>query len=233
MFTKVKKYTVLFSLLGLPALCILFFASADHVFKPLAYFGPQEILNKEVNGATIKDTVRFTVPDFSFVNQDNEEITLEKLADKILIVNFFFTSCPTICPKATAQLSRVQRKTIDFDDVITLSHTVDPKRDTPEVLKKYAEDHFVDTKRWMFLTGEKSKLYDMAFNGYYLNAGEDFNAPGGFFHSDVVVLIDKDRHIRGIYQGTDTDEVDRLIEEVSVLKKFELIAKKEAKNGRN
>lgn len=121
----------------------------------------------------------------------------------------------------TAQLKRAAFTLRELNDFRILSHTVDPKNDTVETLKRYAEKNKINTEKWFMVTGSKESIYDVALNGYFLNAMEDSDAPGGFLHSEMMILVDKNKNIRGIYDGTDTEEVDRLMEEVRLLKKEE------------
>ena len=159
-----------------------------------------------------------TIPSFAFTTIDSLEVSHRDVAGKIKIVDYFFTHCPTICPLLSSQLSRTQsilrKKSVSNEDVIILSHSVDPLRDTPKRLSEYAENMNADTSGWKFMTGNKTDLYDQARYGYYLTAMESDTAAGGFFHSDTFVLVDKLDRIRGYYDGTSTSEVDEMISHV-------------------
>lgn len=159
-----------------------------------------------------------TIPSFAFTTIDSLEVSHRDVEGKIKIVDYFFTHCPTICPLLSSQLSRTQsilrKKSVGNEDVIILSHSVDPFRDTPERLSEYAENINADTSGWKFMTGNKDDLYDQARYGYYLTAMESDTAAGGFFHSDTFVLVDKLDRIRGYYDGTSTYEVDEMISHV-------------------
>ena len=161
-----------------------------------------------------------TVPAFAFTGIDSVEISHRSVEGKVKIVDYFFTHCPTICPIMSSQLARGQQW-LDArnltDDVVLLSHSVDPVRDTPECLKTYATQLGADTTSWKFLTGEKEDLYDQARHGYYLTALESDTAAGGFFHSDTFVLVDQRDRIRGFYDGTSTDEVDAMLMDAAQL----------------
>ena len=152
-----------------------------------------------------------TIPSFAFTTIDSLEVSHRDVEGKIKIVDYFFTHCPTICPLLSSQLSRTQsilhKKSVSNEDVIILSHSVDPVRDTPERLSEYAENMNADTSGWKFMTGNKDDLYDQARYGYYLTAMESDTAAGGFFHSDTFVLVDKLDRIRGYYDGTSTYDV--------------------------
>lgn len=161
------------------------------------------------------------VPPFAFTNLDGREYSHRDVGERVRVVDYFFTHCPTICPVMSSQLVRLQaqmRKAgITEDEVVILSHTVDPTRDTPERLLEYATRIGADTAQWKFLTSSEADLYDMARNGYYLTALPSDTAAGGFFHSDVFALIDEQGRIRGYYDGTATEEVDQLLNHLKQL----------------
>ena len=162
-----------------------------------------------------------TVPPFAFLSIDSIEVTNRDVEGKIKIVDYFFTHCPTICPILSSQLARTQEiladRGITNEDLIILSHSVDPTRDTPKRIDEYAKMMNADTTQWKFLTGNKEDLYEQAKEGYLLTALESDTAAGGFFHSDIFALIDKEDKIRGMYDGTSTAEVDEMILDIHKL----------------
>lgn len=162
-----------------------------------------------------------TIPPFAFWGIDSVEVTNRDVKGKVRVVDYFFTHCPTICPLLSSQLARTQSilnsRGITKKDVMILSHSVDPERDTPERMKWYAERMGADTSQWKFLTGDKDDLYEHAKLGYYLTALPSDTAAGGFFHSDVFALIDRQDRIRGYYDGTSTTEVDEMILDIHKL----------------
>jgi protein SCO1 len=162
-----------------------------------------------------------TVPPFAFTGLDSVEVSHYNTEGKVRVVDYFFSHCPTICPVMSSQLARLQgeavRRGLGADDLLILSHTVDPERDTPERLEEYAMQLGADTSWWKFVTGEQDDLYDMARHGYYLTALESDTAEGGFFHSDTFVLVDRLDRIRGYYDGTSTKEVDKLLNDLEQL----------------
>jgi protein SCO1 len=176
--------------------------------EPLPYLG-----NHEINGS---DTVYHRIPDFAFVNQDSNTVTNETFEDKIYLADFFFISCPTICPKVKKQMLRIYDKYKNEDELMLLSHTIDPKRDTVGRLKQYAQNLGVDDGKWQFVTGEQDRIYEIA-DDYMSIAREDPEAPGGFDHSGWILLIDKEGHIRSFADGTDPEKVDRLLKEIDWL----------------
>lgn len=200
------------------AILVCLFSCSEPVTEKntLPYYGVHDVeLIKDDNGkVTGVDTIYFTVPKFHMNNQDNKRITHHDFAGKIYVADFFFTTCPSICPAKTYQLSRIQDSLSAHNllgsSVLLLSHTVDPDHDTTEVLKTYALDHNIDTEYWNLVTEEKEYLYKVAKEGYLATAFADEDAEGGFFHTDQFVLLDGERHIRGFYDGTDPEEVDQL-----------------------
>ena len=211
---KSGKYLILLLLLVGPGLFLIFLSKGTHVFQTLPYYG-----FRDVDAAG--DTIYHTVPDFDFINQSGEEVTFDDFEGKIVVADFFFTTCPTICPIMTTQMARLQWILDDpaFKDVRFLSHTVNPKHDTPEVLMEYAKANQADLSRWTFVTGDQEEIFDQGFNGYMLSTQEDSGAPGGFLHSSNFILVDRDRHIRGIYDGTSSKEVDDLAADIKMLLK--------------
>ena len=162
------------------------------------------------------DTIYPTIPDFSFTNQNNETVTNKTFEGKIYVADFFFTHCPTICPKVTAQMLRLHEQFKDSAQLILLSHSIDPKRDTIGRLKEYASKLGVDAPKWHFVTGNKEAVYGIA-DDYFSVAQENPTLPGGFDHSGRLILIDKKRHVRAFCDGTDEKDVDRFMEDVKTL----------------
>ncbi len=147
---------------------------------------------------------------FQFVNQDSSAVTEKDVLGKIHVTDFFFTTCPTICPVMKTQMLRVYESYQNADDFLLLSHTIDPKHDTVAVLNDYAEGLGISSNKWHLVTGEKDAIYEMA-ETYMVVAEEDERAPGGFIHSGAFMLLDKKRQVRGIFDGTKEEEVDKLI----------------------
>jgi protein SCO1/2 len=183
--------------------------------KKLPYLGKHE--TRVVAGKT--DTVYHQIPPFQFLNQDSVWVSEKDMAGKIYIADFFFTTCPTICPKMKTQLVRLYERYADNDQIRILSHTIDPEFDRPHVLKQYANRLQVQAPRWNMVTGDKQAIYTLGEKSYMVTAQEDKNEVGGFVHSGAFILVDKQRHIRGIYDGTKEDEVNHLIEDLEILLK--------------
>jgi protein SCO1/2 len=184
--------------------------------KPIRYlpiFGEKSYESK--NGKT--DTTFHIIQDFSFINQDGKTVTQQDLKGSIYVTDFFFTTCHSICPIMSNQMERVVTNFKNNSEVKFLSHTVDPEIDTVEQLKRYAIAHNADAKQWMFVTGEKKKLYEIARTGYLLNAEQGDGGPDDFIHTQNFALIDKDKRIRGFYDGTDTTDMNQLIKDIDLL----------------
>ena len=162
------------------------------------------------------DTIYHTIRDFTFMDQDSQIITNETFADHIYIADFFFTTCPTICPKVKQQLIRVRDAFPDEDRLKFLSHSIDTRRDSVPTLRKFADKLNISSDRWHLVTGDKKALYDIA-EDYFSIAKEDPNAPGGYDHSGYIILVDKNRHIRAYCDGTDPDKVDVFMKDIQKL----------------
>ncbi len=173
------------------------------------------VLNKVkiVNG----DTVYQKIPSFTFLTQDSISFHSDQLKGKIHVADFFFTSCPGICPVLTNQMRRLQQITQGTPDLMFVSFTVDPARDTPSKLKTYARQYRADLSNWVFLTGPEDSIYHVGRQGYYLGMAKDSTEPGGYMHSGKFVLVDWNGLIRGYYDGTDANDVDRLARDIRIL----------------
>lgn len=183
---------------------------ACNTTEPLPRIGPSSLENG--------DTIYHTIAPFEFVDQNNEPINNQKLKDDIYIADFFYTSCPTICPRVRMEMLRIYDAFEDNPRVKLVSHTLDPKHDTVEKLHQYANDLEVKASKWHFLTGDKEKLNDMAAS-YFVSAFEDPSVPGGIEHSGKMLLIDKSGHIRAYSEGTDPSATKGFIKKIRQLLK--------------
>lgn len=164
------------------------------------------------------DTIYHTIAPFSFVDQDSSIISKATVEGKIYVADFFFTSCRTICPIMKSQMLRVYEATKQMDDVLLLSHTIDPEYDTVALLHDFAWRLGVESSKWHFVTGEKDSIYKVAQASYFATALEDKTEPDGFIHSGAFLLVDKRGRIRGKYDGTKEPDVDRLIADIKRLR---------------
>lgn len=200
-------------LLLIPLVFVVWFFISKNEKQPLRtlpYFGKK----REMSAG---DTSYHTVKPFCFYSQYNEKITEADVKNKIYVADFFFTTCQSICPIMSTELERVYKEFASNPSVLILSHTVDPETDSVNVMMNYAKLHGVKDKRWLFLTGEKKHLYDLAREGYLLNAEEGDGGAEDFIHTQNFALVDKERHLRGFYDGTDSVEVSRLITDIKIL----------------
>ncbi len=193
------------------ALAILYQNCTTTDSTPLPILGRQTV---SLQG----DTLYHTVGDFKLVDQDSSLVTPKTFDDKIYVADFFFTSCPTICPTMKTQMLRIFEKYQDNPEVGLLSHSIDPTHDTVAVLREYASQLGIeDNHSWHLVTGDKDEIYRLGQSDYMVTAGEDAAAPGGFIHSGAFLLVDKQKHIRGVYDGTKPEDVDRLLKDIDKL----------------
>ena len=175
--------------------------------------------NKDFDSSIDKDTLYHQIPEWSFENQNSQTISSEELNKKVKLVDFFFTSCPTICPQMTLNMRKIQSslKKNCLTDVELLSFTVDPLKDTSEQLLVYANSYNVDSANWNMLTGDQSTIYDLGVNGFLVPNQEDALAPGGFLHSEKLILVDQFNRIRGYYDGTDSLNIPIIVQHIQSL----------------
>jgi protein SCO1 len=164
------------------------------------------------------DTIYHTVGNFNFINQFGETVSEKTTENKIYVADFFFATCQSICPVMSKRMRMVQDSFKTDNDLLILSHTVNPMNDTVEVLNEYGKRYGAAKGKWHLLTGEKKKIYDLAKDGYLVNALQDDGSQEGFLHSELFLLIDKQRRIRGMYDGTDSMQVIKLIGDIRTLK---------------
>lgn len=182
----------------------------DKPIRLLPYFGPKAALK-------VNDTVYHSIGNFSFTDQNGQTVTSETVKGKIYVTDYFFTTCQSICPIMNTQLTRVYKTFKNQKDFMILSHTVDPETDTVAQLAMHAQKYGVDNDQWRFLTGSKKDLYELARKSYLLNAEEGDGGEEDFIHTQNFALIDKDKHIRGFYDGTDSADVSRMIMDIQTL----------------
>jgi protein SCO1/2 len=187
--------------------------------EKLPIFGYREVIAREVDGKKIADTVYHTIADFEFVNQDSAVVTNATFKDKIYVTDFFFTTCRTICPKMKTQMLRVYDSIQNMPDVFLLSHSIDPEHDSVALLHDFAERLGVSSNKWHFVTGDQEKIFAIAQTSYFATAMVDTSEPDGFIHSGAFLLLDKQQRIRGKYDGTLEEDVNRLLIDIKRLQK--------------
>jgi len=186
----------------------------------LPILGNWHVNEFEIEGKVVQDTVYHSIANFSFTNQEGKEISNFTTDGKVYVADFFFTTCPTICPIMKTQMLRIYEKFKDEPNFMILSHTLDPEHDTSELLKDYAYKIGVeDDNTWQFLTGDQEKIFEIGQTSYLTTAMTDKNEPGGILHSGAFVLVDQNGRIRGVYDGTKEDQVDRLMKDIPKLLK--------------
>jgi|JI6StandDraft_1071083.scaffolds.fasta_scaffold421201_1 protein SCO1 len=208
-----KLQATSFKLVAVLIFSTLFLLSCQTNEKPLPIFGQREVVGT--------DTVYHTIAPFAFVDQDSSLITNQTFKGNIYVADFFFTTCRTICPIMKTQMLRVYKATAEMPDVKILSHTIDPEYDTVALLHDFATRLGAESSRWHFVTGVKDSIYKIAQTSYFATAMEDKAEPEGFIHSGAFLLIDKQQRIRGKYDGTKEEDVNRLIADIKRLRRDE------------
>jgi len=207
------KITVLIFAIGLTIV-----TACNHKTEKLPYL-QMEVVDNEVNGKITKDTTFRTIPDFKLYNQDSTIVTSKDFDNSIYVADFFFTSCPTICLTMHRNLFKVYKKFENNPEVKYASHTIDVKYDKPSVMKAYAKKMGIKGNNWQFLWGTRDEIYALAERNYMVYTKEDNKAPGGFAHQGYLILVDKQKRIRGAYDGTIDAEVQKLMTDMEILLK--------------
>jgi len=197
-------------------LCLFFMLSCMDNKKRLPYYDTPDFTPKwEMSNEKTFHQIR----PFKLINQENKLFTEKDIEGKICVADFFFTSCPGICPKMTNSMADIQKEFINDDEIFLLSHSVTPDKDSVSVLKKYAIEKKIDFKRWKLLTGNKDEIYNLGRKYYFVEEDEGVKKGDDIFlHTENFILIDKKRHIRGIYNGLDPNSIQNLIRDIKVLK---------------
>lgn len=213
-----KKYRIFFGVMAvLSVIIITLFYSALKPKKQLAIFNPSDV-NPELVDSTVQyKSKSHTIADFSFTNQNGKTITQKDYEGKIYVADFFFTTCGSICPKMTTNLVEVQKAIANNPKVMLLSHTVTPEIDSVPVLKAYAIKHGVDDKKWNLVTGDKKDIYVMARKSYLAVKLGKPTELYDMVHTENFVLVDAKRRVRGFYDGTNPEEIKRLIADINWL----------------
>ena len=185
--------------------------------KPLKVYNPSDINPKLVDKAVQDVQIKHRVGTFKLTDQNNNTITEEYFKGKIYVTDFFFVTCPTICPKMATQMHRVYNEFKNNNNILFLSHTVMPLQDSVPVLKEYAEKLNINSTKWKFVTGDKQQIYNLARKTYFAAVSEGDGSPEDFIHTENFVLVDKEKRLRGFYDGTSEKDTDRLIQDIYTL----------------
>jgi protein SCO1/2 len=215
-FKKFKFIGIVLAILSVVIISI--FYNLLKVEKKLPIYQPAQV-STELVDSTIRHQKKYhKIADFSLTNQNGKIVTQKDYEGKIYVADFFFTTCQTICPIMTKNMHEVQKQFITDNEVMILSHTVTPDIDTVAQLKRYAKEKNVNASKWNLVTGDKKQIYELARKSYL--AVKDFGDGGPFdmIHTENFMLIDKERQIRGFYDGTDMEEIERLIDDIKILK---------------
>jgi len=183
----------------------------------LPIYGNRQAVTTTANGQSVIDTVYQTIPAFKYINQYGDSTGSKNLDGKIYVADFFFTSCPSICPIMQRNMLNVYNAFKDNADFKIISFTIDPKHDSVPVLKNYADKLGVTGNSWWFLRGDRDSVYRIASNSYLVGVSQDSTAAGGYVHQGYFVLIDKQKRVRGSYDGTDMKQVSQLIDDIKIL----------------
>lgn len=207
-----------FFLLVLSAVIIYIFYTILKPNRVLPIYQPS-MVNSELVDSTIQHKAKYhTVADFSLINQNGEVVTQKDYEDKIYIADFFFTTCPTICPIMTDHMVQIQKEIENDDEVMLLSHSVTPKIDSVAQLKRYALEKGVNDEKWNLVTGDKKQIYELARKSYLAVKTTGDGGDHDMIHTENFLLVDKKRQLRGYYDGTDPKEIERLLEDLKILK---------------
>lgn len=197
---------------------IYLFYNALQPKKVLPVYQPADFNSELVDSTLVHVKKYHTIANFSLTNQNGETITQDFYRDKIYIADFFFTTCPTICPVMTENMAFLQSRIVNDEDVLLLSHSVTPDIDSVAQLKKYALEKGVIDKKWNLVTGNKKHIYELARKSYLAVKDDGDGGPFDMIHTENFILIDKERRIRGTYDGTSKEDMDKLLQDLEVLK---------------
>src|SRR5690554_3172200 len=183
-----------------------------HVKVDLPFIGHHDIVYQATEDYNVGDTIYHTVPKWEYLTHDSVMLKSTDVENKVWIADFFFSYCPTICPPMTKAMRSVTDSLSQYNkDLVFLSFSIDPDRDTPARLRLYRERHEISAKNWFFLTGNEAETHLLGIEGFQIHANADESAPGGFAHSSNFVLIDKNQHIRGVYDGLEPESRKQLL----------------------
>lgn len=215
-FKDYKYFAIVFAVLSIIIISIIY--NIFDVYKPLPIYQPA-MVNTEMVDSTIQYKKKYhKIADFSLTNQNGETITQNTYKDKIYVADFFFTTCQTICPIMTDHMVQIQKEIINDPDVMLLSHTVTPEIDSVAQLKKYALKKGVNDAKWNLVTGDKKQIYQLARKSYLAVKTDGNGDIYDMIHTENFMLIDKKRQIRGYYDGTNPEDITRLLADIETLK---------------
>ena len=216
-FKSYKLFAIVFAIISIVIMALIY--NTLNVYQPLPIYQPT-MVSTELVDSTIQYKKKYhKIADFSLTNQNGKTITQNDYEDKIYVADFFFTTCQSICPIMTNHMADIQKEILDDDEVMLLSHTVTPEIDTVAQLKRYAIEKGVIDKKWNLVTGDKKQIYELARKSYLAVKDNGDGGPFDMIHTENFMLIDKKRQIRGFYDGTKSEDIDRLLKDIEHLKK--------------
>jgi len=215
-FKRFRLFGIVLLLMSIVIVYLMYNALSPK--KRLPVYQPS-MVNAALVDSTLHDVKKYhTIADFALTNQNGERVTEETYANKIYVADFFFTTCPSICPIMTKNMAMVQKQILHDDEVLLLSHSVTPQIDSVAQLKKYAlEKGVIDTK-WNLVTGDKKQIYELARKSYLAVKTDGDGGRFDMIHTENFILVDKERRIRGFYDGTNSEAIAKLMEDLAVLK---------------
>ncbi|WP_370477251.1 SCO family protein [Tamlana flava] len=215
-FKDYKIFGIVFLIISVIIVTIIY--NTLNVYQPLPIYQPAMVSTDLVDSTLQYQKKYHKITDFSLVNQNGKTVTQDDYKDKIYVADFFFTTCQTICPIMTDHMVDIQNEILNDDDVMLLSHSVTPEIDTVAQLKRYALKKGVNDKKWNLVTGDKKQIYDLARKSYLAVKDNPYASPFDMIHTENFMLIDKKRQIRGFYDGTNKEDIDRLLKDIEILK---------------
>ena len=216
-FKDYKKFAIVFGIISIIIVTLIY--NTLNTYKPLDIYAPARV-SAELVDSTLQYKKKYhTIADFSLTNQNGKTITQTDYKNKIYVADFFFTTCQTICPIMTNNMVEIQKEILNDDDIMLLSHSVTPEIDTVAQLKRYALKKGVNDKKWNLVTGDKKQIYELARKSYLAVKDNPYAGPYDMLHTENFMLIDKKRQIRGFYDGTNTEDINRLLNDIKHLKK--------------
>lgn len=214
-FKEYRLFAIVMSCLSAIIVTAFYFTLKKKNVLPI--YQPSNV-NVELVDTSIQHVSKYhKIKDFALINQNGKTITQNDYKDKIYVADFFFTTCATICPVMTKNMAAIQKEILDDDDIMLLSYSVTPEIDTVAQLKRYAIEKGVNDKKWNLVTGDKKQIYDLARKSYLAVKSIGDN-DYSMVHTENFILIDKERRIRGFYNGTKKEDIEKLLNDIEILK---------------
>ena len=215
-FAKYKFFGIV--LLGVSVVIVYLFYNALQPKKKLPIYQPSMVSQELVDSTLLYKIKYHTIANFDHINQNGVTITQKDYTDKIYVADFFFTTCPSICPIMTKNMAYIQNSILNDPDVLLLSHSVTPRIDSVEQLKKYALEKGVVDDKWNLVTGDKRQIYELARKSYLAVKTDGDGGPYDMIHTENFILVDKERRIRGFYDGTNSEDMEKLLGDLKILR---------------